>query len=347
MAGMVQSAAVPDLTRLDHDGNPRGSRALNLQTLRSSQDRVASGTNSIAVGRDTKASGNGGVAIGVSAEAAGWDAAAIGAYAIASGDESAALGYDAKAKGQGSVALGSGLAYGQASFSFRHRVFPDKSIMLSGFSAIPADDWSDHQESNSSAFRVAFATPYVDLGPVPDWAPAVTHAHGDCVKPTARGDVQYRVWAAYEESNPTHEAPVSKAAEPTWPGAGGSASVNTSGSSAWIGIDWAAGYETEAIPNWLTFFPVEILFVCHDYTESSGLPAISIGTPANPTVILDAEPVTITATGQSFRFPIPNPAQAVAAGESVLIKIVASATAGKILGRFLLSGYFIEGPARY
>jgi len=113
--------AVPDGTTTG--GNARGSRAIDLQLSRSNAAQVASGDNSIAIGRRqtasgansiamggstgaNTASGTGSVAIGVGITASGISAVAMGNTNTASGDFSTAFGGGTAASGIGATAFG-------------------------------------------------------------------------------------------------------------------------------------------------------------------------------------------------------------------------------------------------
>jgi hypothetical protein len=373
--GMMQTAAHPDVSGLDHAGNARGSSAVNLQPSRAAVDRVASGANAVAmganaaalnadataIGSNATASGESSTAIGYLATSPGQNSVAAGKSADATGASSAAFGASAKSPGAASLALGPGAnsiasnsiaiggsarAIGAGSISIRHSPYAASAIQMQGFHAIPGDDWSDQYESYSAGAKAAFATPYVDIGVVAAWQSETGYANGDVVKPTTGGTVQYRAWCDYSTTTGIHATPTSTATEPTWPGAGGSEDLDTDGDNSWVGIDWYDGYETESVPDWLTFHPTEILFVCQAFSALTGTPNISIGTPTAPTLIVDADDVTITGALQSFRFTLPNPCPGIAGGESMLITLNTPASAGKCLGRFVVSGFFVETKAR-
>lgn len=100
--------AVPDGTSTG--GNARGSRAIDLQMSRSAATQVASGDNSIAIGRRQTASGSNSIAMGGSTAgntASGSGAIAMGVAITASGTSAVAFGNTVTASGNFSTAFGS------------------------------------------------------------------------------------------------------------------------------------------------------------------------------------------------------------------------------------------------
>lgn len=96
------SLAVADGTTVG--GNKRGANSIDLSTFRVSQDRVASGDNSVVIGNNSTASAARSTALGHNAAARGTDAVAVGG--TASAFSSSALGLSANASGGSSTALG-------------------------------------------------------------------------------------------------------------------------------------------------------------------------------------------------------------------------------------------------
>jgi len=317
LAGLIQTAGVPDLAALDQGGEARGPNAVNLQSGRLAQANVASGAQAVAVGFNAKA----GPAPG---------ATAIGGYALAAGIDSVAI--NGGAFGERAVAIG---IYNATS--------PD-SVLICGYRTIPRDDWNDALESLSAGSQAAYCTPYVDLGARPAWVSEATYRRGDIVRPTSDGAVQYRAWTDVNYDTGHCESAVATTTEPDWPGAGGDVELDDAGDAFWIGIDWSDGYLTEAVPDYLTFFPTELAFICHAHSALTGTPNISIGTEATPGLLVDAEDVIITAAPQIYRFPLANPNAGIPAGTEITIQVHSFATAGRCAGRFPLSGFFVENP---
>lgn len=260
------------------------------------------------------------IAIGTGAVAPGVKAVALGAYSEAHGEESCCI---------------NGLA-----------AFAGLSITSKGYFSIPEDNWNDQYENWSAGTQSVFATPYLDLASPPAWQASVQYTHGQVVAPTTGGAVQYRVWCSYADETLLHVTPTSEASEPTWPGSGGSESINSTDNAEWIGIDLDAGYETETFPPWLEFWPSEIAFICQEYAATTGTPTVSIGTPSAPTLILNAATVGVTAVGQVFRFTLPNPCPRIPEGESIVVTLEGAASAGQMVGRFLFTGAFVATRSR-
>lgn len=100
--------AVPDGTTTG--GNARGSRAIDLQLSRSNAAQVASGSNSIAIGRRQTASGSNSIAMGGSTApntASGLGSVAIGVGVTASGTSSVGFGNTITVSGNFATAFGS------------------------------------------------------------------------------------------------------------------------------------------------------------------------------------------------------------------------------------------------
>jgi hypothetical protein len=94
-------------------GNARGTNAIDLQLIRASASAVASGVNSIAIGRNCTATSSGNTnpatysaAIGISSQATGNVSLAMGSSCIASGTFSAAIGESNSATSTGSASIG-------------------------------------------------------------------------------------------------------------------------------------------------------------------------------------------------------------------------------------------------
>ena len=97
-------------------GNARGAGAIDLQTSRDSASKVASGTNSVALGFRNTASGTQSFAVGSGNVASGLRAASVGGiYSTASGMDSFVTGTTNTASGSGAMACGSGAISANAS----------------------------------------------------------------------------------------------------------------------------------------------------------------------------------------------------------------------------------------
>ena len=105
-AGNYWIQATNDLNT-GYPGNPRGNGAVDLQQYRSSNNQVASGNYSTAMGYGNTASGNYSVAMGYSNTASGNYSVAMGDFNTASGKSSVAMGSGNTSSGTNSVAMGS------------------------------------------------------------------------------------------------------------------------------------------------------------------------------------------------------------------------------------------------
>jgi hypothetical protein len=162
--------------------------------------------------------------------------------------------------------------------------------------------------------------------------------------------VQYRAWCDYNDTTLMHESDASGANEPVWPGAGGSVKITGQPDGWeigwWIGTDLAAGYATQPVPDWLDYWPSELAFICHEYSATTGTPTVSVGTASDPTLLLNAATVGITAAGQKYTFTLPNPCPRIPEGEAIVITLDGAASAGVMAGRFLFEGAFVATRGR-
>ena len=122
------TAQVPDGTTAG--GNARGDNAVDLQTSRGINDRVASGQYATAIGYSNKASGIGGVAIGYNNISTGPASVVIGINNTASGEYSVAIGASCVATNT-SVSIGlNSTASGFASFTFSQHATANKNNQI-------------------------------------------------------------------------------------------------------------------------------------------------------------------------------------------------------------------------
>ena len=305
--------------------------------------RATAGTLAGMVQRNT-----GKVAIGSGATASGTTSIAIGNQVNATGAASTAIGFFADAKAAAAIAVGDqARAYSAESVCIGAAGgFASRAITLTGFPAVPGDDWSDQNEAWCAGPQAVFATPNMDLAVPPAWAGSTVYSHGKIVLPTAGGSVQYRFWTIFDETTLLHHTPTSPATEPTWPGAGGAVEFDESYDYWWLGIDPTAGYDTEAVPIWLDFWPTGVAFICQEYSATTGTPTVSVGTASNPTLILNAASVGITGAGQVFQFTMPNPCPRIPSGEAIRITLDGAASAGVMAGRFVFTGAFVATRSR-
>jgi hypothetical protein len=87
-------------------GNARGENSIDIQTKRTSNSRVASGENSIAIGNNLESSSNQNIAIGNNLVASGGTSIAIGAGTTSSSSSTIAMGAAAEASGSVAISIG-------------------------------------------------------------------------------------------------------------------------------------------------------------------------------------------------------------------------------------------------
>lgn len=108
-------ASIPDGTATG--GNARGQYAVDLQTNRSNNSQVASGTYSVVMGRSSTASRESSVAIGTNANATGIYSNAFGYLNTASGTDSFSFGQGSGSTSSGAVSFSSGTSSNSYAFS--------------------------------------------------------------------------------------------------------------------------------------------------------------------------------------------------------------------------------------
>ena len=102
--GGAFSLATPDGTTVG--GNLRGADSIDLQLVRYSAARVASGSQSVAIGSGNVVSGTYACAIGELNSATGTNATALGDSCTASGTSATAIGWRAQANSTAGIAIG-------------------------------------------------------------------------------------------------------------------------------------------------------------------------------------------------------------------------------------------------
>ena len=105
-------------------GNKRGTNAIDLQTLRTNANQVASGNSSVVIGVNSRASSLQGVAIGVGS--------------VSGAVNAVALGVSASATANGSLALNQGSATGTNSIAFgtRAKATNQDSLAMGGYTYV-------------------------------------------------------------------------------------------------------------------------------------------------------------------------------------------------------------------
>ena len=130
------SLAAPDGTATG--GNARGANAVDLQTLRSNANQVASGDRSFCIGGNNRASGDESFVGGTNSVASSTKSRAYGQYATSSGAYADAFGSTATASGNysrcyGNESTASGLysdAFGYYALANRHGMYARSSALF-------------------------------------------------------------------------------------------------------------------------------------------------------------------------------------------------------------------------
>ena len=235
------------------------------------------------------------IAIRTNNPASASDSIAIGSYSSADGAHSLALGGNNHAWADSSVAIGGGL--------YAANAHAEKSIALSGGATwreqqfamgchpcIPRDDWqATYGSVYNSGMESLFASHYLELGTPATWAANYDYADGAVVRPSTPNGYQYRLWLGRWDSTLAVNTSNSGASEPSWPtGVESSVDVNAADylDGAWIAADLSVGAD-ETIPAGMVFYPTEIGFICFNHSGVSAAPFVSIGTAAEPTLLVN------------------------------------------------------------
>lgn len=228
----------------------------------------------------------------------GHGSVSVGVLTSAPGENSSAFGYLAKAYGEQSIALGEGYA-----------TLPNQ-LAVSAHACIPRDDWKAGFGSQGNAgMESLFASAYCELGTPAVWAANTQYVDGATVRPSVPDGMQYTLWSSsYAFATPPNTA-LSGGTEPAWPGvAKGHVAVNDElnddGDPAyrWIANDLTAGL-SETFPGGMVFYPTEVGFICFSRTNVTAAPFVSIGTAANPTLLVNSQQLSgITGAAQRHAF---------------------------------------------
>lgn len=306
-------------------------------------DRLVENThasNGIAIGsRDypRTATGDGSVSVGVLTSAPGEKSSAFGREATAGAKQSTAVGYFAKAYGEQSIALGEGYA-----------TLPNQ-LAVSAHACIPRDDWKAGGGSQGNAgMESLFASAYCELGTPAVWAANTQYVDGATVRPTVPNGIQYTLWnGAYEFATPPTVV-LSRATEPAWPGTtanyasvGAGDEVDAGGDPVhyWVANDPSAGLN-ETFPAGMVFYPTEVGFICFSHTNVTAAPFVSIGTAADPTLLVNNQQLSgITGAAQRHAFT------SLKHGITDIkfrLETAATGVEARFHGRFYAKGIFIQ-----
>lgn len=295
-------------------------------------DEAALGSNSIAVGNYSVALGGDASAYGKEASANSSNSAAFGAQAIAYAESSLAL-CRGRARAQYSIAAG------QGGFADRERQVSLAGHLMLRSERTVAGSGSWYNSGSESGWASAF----LELGTPPSWAAATLYKDGDVVQPTTPNGLQYRLFFDTDlyKSAVLPNKITSPASEPAWstnifstPPAINPIDAN----HVWRASNLAVGVDEQIPPN-VVFYPSEIGFICFTHAGVTNAPFVSIGTAANPTLLVDNQQLSgITGATQrhvftGFKDGITN----------LRIKLVTAATGSgaRFHGRFYVKGFFI------
>ena len=297
-------------------------------------------SNGIAIGGryyPRTATGDGSVSVGVLTSAPGEKSSAFGREATAGAKQSTAVGYFAKAYGVQSIALGKGYA-----------TLPNQ-LAVSAHACIPRDNWAAGDGSQYNAgMESLFASAYCELGTPAAWAANTLYVDGDTVRPTVPDGIQYTLWnGAYAFATPPRGV-LSGATEPAWPGTtadyasvGAGDGVDAGGATVyyWVAKDPAAGLN-ETFPEGMVFYPTEVGFICFSYANVATAPIVSIGTAADPALLVDNQQLSgITGAAQRHAFT------SLKHGITDIkfrLETAATGVEARFHGRFYAKGIFIQ-----
>lgn len=277
---------------------------------------------------------NNGIAIGrryYPHTSTGHDSVSVGVLTSAPGEWSSAFGYLAKAYGAKSIALGEGYA-----------TLPNQ-LAVSAHACIPRDDWTAGDGSQGNAgMESLFASAYCELGTPAVWAANTQYVDGATVRPTVPDGIQYTLWnGAYAFATPPSVV-LSGATEPAWPGTTANyASVDADGNNVnyWVAKDPSAGLN-ETFPAGMVFYPTEVGFICFSHTNVTAAPFVSIGTAADPTLLVNNQQLSgITGAAQRHAFT------SLKHGITDIkfrLETAATGVEARFHGRFYAKGIFIQ-----
>lgn len=263
-------------------------------------------------------------------KASGTDAIALGVFAAASGQDALAIGKSAQAFSRGSIAIGQATAEREG------------QLIASAHACIPRDAWTAGYGSQYSAFSESgFSSHFADLGSPPAWSSGHTVMDGDIVAPTTPNGFQYRVYAGSYVSGASNSRTEAAGSEPTWPTVIGDSWGTGSGASQidYVAANLATGMD-ETIPPGMVFYPSEIGFICFTHSGVTAAPFISIGTAANPTLLVNNQQLT-GITGEAQRHAFTGFKHGIT-DLRIKLNTAATGSGARFHGRFYARGVFIQ-----
>lgn len=266
----------------------------------------------------------------------------IGNYAQASGSSTVAIGSNAKADGNYGVSIGQGRANAPYSVCLGGgRAFRAYQSVSNTHPCIPRDDWMAGGGSQwNSGMESVFASQFAELGVPATWAANTNYTDGATVQPTTPNGWQYYLWHGDYDVSVAANAHNSGPTEPAWPAsADASVGVGTS-TGAWLSLKPSLGIK-EVIPDDMVFYPTEVGFICFNHSGVTAAPFVSIGTAANPTLLVNNQQLSdITAAQMRHAFAGLKHGMT----GDILFTLITSATgaAARFHGRFYAKGIFIQ-----
>lgn len=280
-----------------------------------------------------------GLAIGDPYSDATYDAVALGNYARAFGPFSFASGPGSITKGQNALALGY-FAQADSDYSLAlagARAYRQHQFAMAAHHCIPRDDFKAGSGSYGNAgSESAWASQYVDLGTPAAWAANTLYVDGDVISPVTPDGTQYVMWHGGFNSALDVNSLYSGSTAP----AGMYPYVDDNAVGYWLQSNLSTGI-TETIPPGMVFYPSEAGFICFNYEGVTAAPYVSIGTAANPTLLVNNQQLS-QITGPTTKHKFTDlPGNGIT---DLTIKLVTPATGSgaKFHGRFYIKGLFIQ-----
>jgi len=278
---------------------------------------------------NTNSDTDGGIALGTGSAADAFSSIALGSGCVASAG-GLAIGKSAKTDKWSGVALGVDMPRAYRGYQFSCFAIP----------CIPRDDWwATNGAQYNSGQETAWAGQFVDLGTPQAWAANTVYTEGTVVQPTTPSGYQYRLWHEAFDSAVLNTV-TSGTTEPTWPAAiGGNVDADASATHQWIGSDMAVGAD-ETIPPGMVFYPTEVGFICFNHSGVTAAPYVSIGTVADPTLLVNNQQLT-NITAASMRHAFTGIKHGITDLRCKLMTPATGASA-RFHGRFYAKGIFIQ-----
>lgn len=313
------------------------------------------------------------VAIGASAVAEN-ESVAIGKQSSALQTETVSLGYRAKSWNTRTVAIGSeaesfgeqAIAIGDESRCFsdsaiaigdKARVYANKAFQFHALPCVGRDPQSSAtrmypdpiEPYRLSSMPVVISSPWADLGQGVAWQSSTSYNDGDVVYPITPNGFQYalhvRVTRDFDTSTGTfvqNYSLTSESTEPSWATTNYDvADANDAGEGQWQAFDWETDGIAIEIPDGMIFYPDEVGFICYNYDSVSDEPYVSIGTHADPTLLINDQQLTdITDDNERHRFT--GLTKGITGDINFKLETKATGASSRFHGRFYARGILIQ-----